>query len=94
MITRVVKMTILPSQAGQFERIFEDSVEFIRVYEGCIDVQLMKDVNQTNIYFTLSKWSNETALNNYRESSFFKLTWSKVKPLFAEKAEAWSLTNT
>lgn len=87
-------MTIQPSQTIQFEKIFEHSGELILAYDGCIDVQLLKDVNQTNVYFTLSKWSTETALNNYRSSDFFKLTWSKVKLLFAEKAEAWSLMNT
>ncbi|MEJ7779969.1 MAG: antibiotic biosynthesis monooxygenase [Daejeonella sp.] len=94
MITRIVKMTIESSETHRFEKLFKGSVEHIRVYEGCIDVQLMKDVNKGNVYFTLSKWSNETALDNYRASAFFKLTWSKVKPLFAEKAEAWSLRNT
>ncbi|MHB1178353.1 MAG: putative quinol monooxygenase [Daejeonella sp.] len=94
MITRVVKMTIQPAQVHQFEKIFNDSVDRIRVYEGCIDVQLMKDVSQENVFFTLSKWKTETALNTYRSSGFFKLTWSKVKPLFAERAEAWSLRDT
>jgi len=93
MIIRIVKMTIQPEKIDQFNRIFNDSVKLIQEYDGCLGVQLMKDVNQENVYFTISKWQTESHLNIYRKSKFFGNTWSTVKVLFAGKAEAWSLDN-
>lgn len=93
MIIRVVKMTIQQEQIDQFTRIFNESVKHIKEYDGCLGVELMKDVNQENVYFTISNWQTESHLNIYRSSRFFSITWSSVKVLFAGKAEAWSLTN-
>ena len=43
--------------------------------------------------FTISHWDSEAALELYRQSELFKFTWAKTKPLFEEKAQAWSLLN-
>ncbi len=91
MITRIVKLTIIPEHGPAFKEIFYNSRKFIQAFDGCISVELMKNTNQNNVYFTLSCWRTEEDLNLYRESFLFKHTWSKVKPLFAEKAEASSL---
>jgi heme-degrading monooxygenase HmoA len=45
------------------------------------------------VYFTISQWESEEALNNYRHSEFFKQTWVKTKALFQERAEAYSLSS-
>ncbi|MBL7795100.1 MAG: antibiotic biosynthesis monooxygenase, partial [Saprospiraceae bacterium] len=39
-----------------------------------------------------SIWDDEAALERYRESELFQATWERTKALFAEKAEAWSVT--
>jgi heme-degrading monooxygenase HmoA len=91
MITRIVKMTLKPECVEGFKEIFYTSQKLIRVFEGCNRVDLLNDINNECIYFTLSYWNTEEDLNAYRNSYLFKNTWSKVKPLFSEKAEAWSL---
>jgi len=94
MITRIVKMTFKPENIESFKEIFYASRKLIGAFEGCIRVDLMNDINNENIFFTLSIWNSEDDLNAYRQSYLFNNTWSKVKPLFSEKAEAWSLISS
>ncbi|MCF8452822.1 MAG: antibiotic biosynthesis monooxygenase [Pedobacter sp.] len=94
MITRVVKMTFKPESVQGFKEIFYASQKLIREFEGCNRVDLMRDLNDECVFFTLSYWDSEEDLNSYRQSYLFKNTWSKVKPLFSEKAEAWSLISS
>ncbi|MFA6945012.1 MAG: antibiotic biosynthesis monooxygenase family protein [Pedobacter sp.] len=91
MITRIVKMTFKPESVNGFKEVFYESQKLIRAFDGCLRVDLMKDINNDCIFFTLSYWRSEEDLNLYRQSYLFKNTWSKVKPMFSEKAEAWSL---
>jgi len=58
---------------------------------GCQYLELMRDLNQANIYMTHSHWESASDLNNYRDSEFFKTTWAKTKVLFAEKPLAFSV---
>jgi heme-degrading monooxygenase HmoA len=94
MITRVVKMTFKPEYVEGFKEIFYASQKLIRAFDGCNRVDLMRDLNNECVFFTLSFWDSEEDLNAYRQSYLFKNTWSKVKPLFSEKAEAWSLISS
>lgn len=91
MITRVVKLTIKPEAVKEFKKAFNESEKLIRAFEGCARLDLMKDLNNDSVFFTLSIWQTEEDLEAYRQSYLFKSTWSKVKILFSEKAEAWSL---
>jgi quinol monooxygenase YgiN len=91
MITRIVKMTFKPDEIGGFKEIFMASQKQILAFDGCNRVDLMRDLNNEYVFFTLSFWNTEEDLNAYRQSYLFKNTWSKVKPMFSEKAEAWSL---
>lgn len=93
MITRVVKMTFREDEIQSFEQIFAESAALIESFEGCGEVKLMRDISHNNVFFTLSKWQTEEHLQIYRSSILFKTTWARVKPLFSEKAEAWSLLN-
>ena len=92
MIERIVKMTFKPENTEIFEKIFYEVKTKIASFEGCKSVKLLKDVNNKNIYFTLSIWENEKALDNYRNSQLFNKTWEKTKILFSEKPQAWSLS--
>lgn len=94
MITRVVKMTFKPENVQGFKEIFYESQKLIRAFEGCNRLDLMMDLNNECVFFTLSFWDTEENLDAYRQSYLFKNTWSKVKPLFSEKAEAWSLISS
>ncbi len=91
MITRLVKMHFAAENISAFIEIFETNKNFIAAFEGCESVELKRDANQPNIFFTISKWRSAEDLENYRKSQLFKGVWGKTKVLFAEKAEAWSL---
>jgi (4S)-4-hydroxy-5-phosphonooxypentane-2,3-dione isomerase len=94
MITRIVKMTFKPEYIDGFKEIFQVYKKQIRAFDGCSHVDLLKDLDNECVFFTLSFWNTEDDLNAYRESYIFKNTWSKLKPMFSEKAEAWSLIST
>lgn len=91
MIIRIVKMTFHPEKIKEFENIFNESKHLIRNMEGCSHLELLNDVNETNIYFTYSYWESENDLNNYRNSDVFAKVWAKTKTLFSAKPEAWSV---
>jgi len=92
MITRIVKMTFEPEKVEAFLDNFESVKHEIRDFDGCEKVLLLQDMANPAIYFTYSWWQSEADLNNYRNSTLFKGVWSFTKSLFAEKAQAWSLT--
>ncbi len=90
MIIRMVKMTFKPENVPAFERLFEKQKEQIRAFEGCTHLELLRDVNHPNIFFTYSHWQSTAHLNLYRESALFAKVWPATKVLFAAKPEAWS----
>lgn len=93
MITRVVKMTFKPEHCEAFLKIFYRTQRLIVTqFPGCERLDLLSDSVNTNQYFTISYWRTLEDLESYRASDYFKNTWPQVKALFAEKAEAWSLT--
>jgi quinol monooxygenase YgiN len=91
MITRIVKLTISPEHVQLFEQLFVANRERIAAFEGCTHLEILKDIHQPAIYFTYSKWRSAADIEAYRQSDLFNGIWSKVKPLFADKPEAWSL---
>ena len=91
MLVRIVKLSFEPSKIEEFLTNFEANKEHIRNFEGCCLLELYRDQNTTNIFFTYSYWNSEADLDNYRRSSLFKTVWSRTKPLFNGKPEAWSV---
>ncbi|WP_372946547.1 putative quinol monooxygenase [Muriicola sp.] len=91
MITRIVKLHFKKENISSFERIFRETQEVIRNFEGCTLLELYQDAADPSIFFTYSKWDSEEDLEAYRESDFFKGVWARTKALFVEKAEAWSI---
>lgn len=92
MIKRFVKMTFKTENIERFKDIFNASKNLISAMEGCNHVELLQDINNPNIFFTLSIWEDPKYLEAYRQSALFEGVWAKTKILFAEKPEAWSLT--
>lgn len=91
MITRLVKLSLQQDKCEEFETIFYNTQSLIENFEGCQTTKLFKVSGSQSQYFTISYWLSEEHLENYRNSALFKNVWSTVKPLFAEKAEAWTL---
>lgn len=91
MLTRIVKLTLKAENISSFEKLFDETHKSIRNFKGCVHLELFRDTNDPRIFFTYSKWKNVTYLEAYRHSEFFKSIWAKTKPLFEEKAQAWSV---
>ncbi|RSK40345.1 putative quinol monooxygenase [Mangrovimonas spongiae] len=91
MFVRIVKMGFQPEKINEFLANFEANKEHIRSFDGCEFLELYRDKNNPNIFFTYSYWNHEDDLERYRQSSLFKSVWAKTKPLFNTKPEAWSV---
>lgn len=91
MLIRIVRMHFTESGVEEFLQIFNQHKEAIRNMEGCSHLQLLKDLNDPNTYTTLSYWNDEECLNRYRQSELFGNVWGRVKTLFAERSQAFSL---
>ena len=87
-------MTFQPEKVNDFINAFESKKDLIGNFEGCAGVELLRDIQQPNVFFTYSKWQSEDALEKYRQSPLFQATWDEVKKWFSDKPEAWSLENT
>ncbi len=94
MIKRIVMMELLPEKEDLFMDIFEAVKTDIRSREGCLDLEVLRNEQNGIIsVWTISLWASPEALERYRTSELFQKTWAAVKPLFASKAHAWTLTS-
>ena len=91
MLVRIVKMGFFKQNVEVFLKHFNDNKTKIRAFEGCSLVELYRDKNNPTVFFTYSYWVSEEALELYRKSDVFNTVWSKTKPLFSVRPEAWSL---
>lgn len=90
MITRIVKMTFNEDETKKFLAVFHKHSNQIRNFNGCEGLILLRDINNSNIFFTYSHWLAESDLENYRNSELFANVWETVKKYFSAKPEAWS----
>jgi len=81
------------TEAGveEFLEIFNQHKDAIRNFPGCSHLQLLKDAEDPLCYTTLSYWSHPDDLEKYRKSELFGSVWGRVKTLFAERSQAFSL---
>jgi len=91
MIKRIVKMEFEVDKVEVFKSIFQKNQSKITEQEGCYGVQLFQDINESNIFFTFSKWESQTHLDRYRETELFKGVWTQTKKLFCNKPMVWSI---
>jgi quinol monooxygenase YgiN len=91
MVIRIVKLYINESDADRFELLFHERKSLIQASEGCISVELLRDIHHLGVFMTYSRWLSEENLEAYRNSLLFQTTWQLAKPLFAQKAEVSTL---
>jgi len=91
MLIRIVRMNFHKEQVPSFLALFQNSKSVIKSFPGCTYLELLQDASDACVFYTYSHWSDEKALESYRDSTFFKGTWAKTKVLFASKAQAFSL---
>lgn len=91
MIIRIVRMHFTEAGVDEFLEIFNHNKEAIRNFPGCTHLQLLKDHGDLTCYTTLSYWNDPASLDNYRKSELFSRVWGRVKTLFSERSQAFSL---
>lgn len=91
MIIRIVRMHFTEAGVEEFLEIFNEHKQAIRNFPGCSHLQLLKDVEDDCCYTTLSHWDKAGSLENYRKSELFGKVWGRVKTLFSERSQAFSL---
>ncbi|MBE9489423.1 MAG: antibiotic biosynthesis monooxygenase [Bacteroidetes bacterium] len=91
MLVRIVKMSFSEIHIDEFLANFNLIKERIRNFKGCSYLELYRDKNHPNIFFTYSYWDTEADLENYRHSTLFKEVWANTKPFFNDKPQAWSV---
>ena len=91
MFVRIVKMSFEPTKVNDFLTMFNSKKEHIRNFKGCEFLELYRDKQHDNIFFTYSYWDEEQSLHNYRHSDLFISVWTETKQLFNAKPEAWSV---
>lgn len=84
-------MSFEPKHIDTFLSNFHSVKENIRNFEGCRYLELYREQQDSNIFFTYSYWDNASNLENYRTSELFKKVWTQTKPLFNDKPQAWSV---
>lgn len=91
MFVRIVKMNFKESNIALFLENFNMNKQKIRNSKGCNLLELYRDKNDANTFFTYSYWESEADLEAYRNSELFKVVWGKTKALFNKKPDAWSV---
>ncbi|MBS1554018.1 MAG: putative quinol monooxygenase [Bacteroidota bacterium] len=91
MLIRIVRMHFTEAGVEEFLEIFNAHKTAIRNFPGCSHLQLLKDAEDPNCYTTLSHWDKPESLEAYRKSELFGKVWGRVKTLFSERTQAFSL---
>ena len=91
MFIRIVKMGFHAEHIPAFLENFEQVKHLIRNSPGNRLLELYRDKNSPDIFFTYSYWDTEQDLDNYRNSELFEEVWTFTKRYFNAKPEAWSV---
>ncbi len=91
MMTRIVRMHFTEAGVDEFLELFNAHKVAIRNFPGCSHLQLLKDSDDALCYTTLSYWDKPESLEKYRKSELFGQVWGRVKTLFSERSQAFSL---
>jgi len=86
-------MSFHSEKIENFLSIYKANWQHIKNFDGCSHVELLRDEVDRNIFFTYSLWESEKHLNAYRESELFSKVWSRVKVLFNDKPQAWTVAD-
>lgn len=91
MVQRFVRLEIDPAKTAAFMAIFEAVKEKVRHFEGCRGLWLYNDVGSPSVFYTISLWDSDAALEAYRHSELFLDNWAQMRELFAGKATAYTM---
>lgn len=85
-------MSFHPDKVQDFLAWFDLHKNKIATFEGCLHLELWRDAQHANIFYTYSIWLDETCIEKYRNSELFNEVWAYTKQLFNDKPHAFSAT--
>ena len=88
---RIVKLILLEGEEENFLNIYRTRNPSLKNVKGCQSTCVLKSITSDQEFFTLSVWDSVQALEDYRNSEYFKETWSLVKQLLGGKTQVWNL---
>jgi quinol monooxygenase YgiN len=91
MVVRIVRMHFRTEEIETFLAIFNANRDAIRNFSGCTYMDLMRDLQSASTLVTISHWQSPDDLEQYRQSPLFRSVWTRVKPLFARRPEAFTI---
>jgi len=83
-------MTFELERSDEFQDFFNEIKDQIVAQPGCFSVKLLRDKEDSGVFFTYSVWDKQSSLDAYRQTELFGMVWPKVKNWFTAKPEAWS----
>lgn len=93
MIKRIVRMSFHPHKVNDFLQWFYVHKDKIQNFEGCTHLELWKDAEQDNVFYTYSIWKDVESIEKYKQSEIFKKIWTHTKTMFNDKPMAFSAKN-
>lgn len=90
MLIRIVRLPLDPSRVADFKAHFAEVAPQIRQQPGCTHLELWTNASYPSVMITHSHWTDDAALQTYRQSDLFKAAWATVKPMFAARPQAFS----
>ena len=91
MIIRIVQLKFRPDTVDHFLNLFEVKKQQMRNAKGCEHLELWQDEEYPLTFFTYAIWKDESSLNQYRYSEFFKSLWAQTRVLFGDFPVSWNL---
>lgn len=92
MITRIIRLTLKISHEEFTEYINKAKDEFDK-FEGCEQIEILKDKIGNNVYFIYTIWKSNKHLNKFRKSEFNKKFWNTIVDLSQNRPQVWSVEN-
>jgi quinol monooxygenase YgiN len=86
----MVNMHFEPEKLSAFKELFENTKAKIRSFPGCLHLELLQDKDDACALSTYSHWESADALESYRHSELFAVTWAATKVLFDKAPKAIS----
>jgi len=93
MILRVVKMELIETKIGLFERFMSNLKDEKLRQEGCLHHDIFCDKDNNSIYFSYTIWNNEKSLKKYKKSELFKVVSQTIRSFCVKEPLAWTVEN-
>lgn len=91
MFIRIVEADVLNDDRATLEKVYKDYIiPALEETDGCIFGGLLKNLEQTKQYISLTIWENEDAASDYVHSGKFDDNVDLVRPLLDETTE-WKI---